>query len=422
MDHSGTVMPRSRSIVIVAAVALLAIGGLVSVAVVFDGGLGLTDADDADQRADSSNEGDATNPQPVDNNDTEPTDGADSVSRPTGSDNSTGDGGTGDDGSTDEGSTDTGEAATEDDDSGESASGDDSLGSESEDTNDTEADGPSLPDRVGMNVSVELADLGAPKTGEMLLRKHLDDEVVARQNFSNEGHTRTFEGLERDELYDVVVVTPKFPNEEFTINPTVKDDVDLTVGYEFNSTENYRIRWQVGYLPQYFEGDHTSERAEEEAIPLYGESRHDAQGNYYTGWSDPNISGKEEYYYNATTNQSFRSMEQQSWKNISAHWGEADHIRNRVIRHGISGVSKREFLRAEGSEATTKLHVYRVSSSVFGRPIVIKINPETGYPNELVIQVDKQTDASSTRSIAEYIDLNERIDVMPDNFPAEKLL
>ena len=365
---------------------------------VLDGDTGGSDVEDSGPAAD-------TDPTPVE----EGNESDDS----TGSDD--------DDDTTEEDDTGGDDDGTDDNDSDGSNDSDDSDDS-SDDSEDEESD--SGPDRVSLPVEVYALNIGPADAGNMTIRRQNDSAVVATHNFSRQGSKGTFEGLIESEGYELEVNVPYYPPETQRFVPQFwHDSINKTVGYEMpDGAESYEIQWQVNQLPVSLNA--SDPNAEEEAIPLYGTSTLDEQGNYYSRWDDPGIPGMTQYYYNASVDETFKSGAGYDWStDTGADFSERSSARDSIALEGLKGVEKRVYVgeRRAFDPDHDEIHLYNISTDVFGQPVTVGVYPDTGEVTTYRARVEKMPEAGATKAIAEFEAVNQNVSTSPEDFPEELL-
>jgi len=271
-------------------------------------------------------------------------------------------------------------------------------------------------------VEIYAADRGPIEDGEMRLYNATSGAHVATHDFAG-GHRTVFENLTRTTTFDLVVNVSFYPDETITFNPRISDSVNETIGYEFRGAETYEMEWEVDELPTNV--DYDDEDAERQAITKKGYSVFDGKGNYYSTWSPEMFDASYDYLHVAANNQSYMNaaVQDAEWKQIEAYWGDPSTSRAKATTQGLSVAKDRVFIEEKDVISTERneVHVYEVPAGVFGTPLIVHVDPDTGYVTYTEIPIEKWANPTSTRSVAEIYSHNEDLDAIPADFPNEKI-
>lgn len=363
-------MRRSKTILIVAAVAVVAIGGLLAATVVLDGGFGPSDSDETTtpEQGDSAPE-----QEPV-------SDDSGNSSRQ----NQTDDGGIdGEDNRTD---------------------ADDPADGENETEQPVEM--------ASLTVTATVADLGPAETGNMVLYNRSSGQSVAIHDFED-GNTHTFENLSAGHTYEVEAATETAPPETVSVTPEAGEQVERSVelGYEMNGASTFEATWYLEYK------DGT--RLEN------GYSALDMEGNYRNGWEDPETPERFTNFLFSETRGRYTNAGEDGWYVDHRNWKINGTTASHVVRRGLSGIRNRTYLgETVGPQGNETVHEYELSAGTepFNTSVTlkVKINPQTGYVvyNSLDYEKISGSDVADSETVFMNHD-SEDIEAVPDDFPED---
>lgn len=299
------------------------------------------------------------------------------------------------------------------DDGSETDSGAGDSSAENESTESTDG-----VETASMPVSIEAADRGPVEEGEMRLYNTTSGGLTATHNFSD-GHEHTFENLTRETTYELVVNVSYFPDETFTFNPRISDEIDETIGYEFRGADSYVIEWEVDVLPNNV--DYDDEDAEELARTHYGTSKLGKNGDFYTSWNARGYGDTYDHLWIEEVQQAYLDYPSRGtdWQKSNRNYSVRTLTRDIIAEDGLSDIYERKFIGEKNVISLDRdvVHVYQAEDVEKLDPINVHVDPHTGYVVYVNYLVDKMDDPEATRSTAEYHSHNEPINPIPDNFP-----
>ena len=308
-----------------------------------------------------------------------------------------------------------GESDTEESDADESEGKNSENGdaeNDSDERSDEETEETETEALAGMPVELYVTDPAGPlEDGEGHLYNTSSEELKATYNFA-EGHDNEFviEELTPETTYDLVVNVSYYPEETITFSPRITDEVNETIGYEFQGADTYEMDWEVDDA--------------DVDVTYRGYSALDAEENYYSMWDSIGFDDSIDYLYLAMNNQTYldSGVHGTDWEQSNAHWGDPSNSRDIVAMEGLSGLEDREFIEVHEPVVGDDLHVYDVPAFEGADPQRVHVDPDTGYAVYTDARIDEIDNPAATRAEAEIYSHNkEDFSAIPDDFPIEDI-